>query len=160
VDFLLSKEQKIIQKAAREFARGELAPMGRELDLNETYPEEIVKKARDLGLIGLFVPEKFGGPGLGYLEQAIVLEELWKVDPGISQQLCSLTFGAEEFLLFGTDEQGNRFLRPIFEGDGVMGFAITEPDAGSDTLSATTTAVKEGSEWILNGSKVMIGNGT
>ncbi|MFN2437103.1 MAG: acyl-CoA dehydrogenase family protein, partial [Desulfotignum sp.] len=65
MDFLLSKEQKIIQKAAREFARGELAPMGRELDLNETYPDEIVKKARELGLIGLFVPEKFGGPGLG-----------------------------------------------------------------------------------------------
>ncbi|MCA1793536.1 MAG: acyl-CoA dehydrogenase family protein, partial [Desulfobacteraceae bacterium] len=160
MDFLLSKEQKSIQKAAREFARGELAPVGRELDLTETYPDEIVKKAKELGLIGLFVPEKFGGPGLGYLEQAIVLEELWKVDPGISQQLCSLTFGAEEFLLFGTDEQGKRFLDPIFNGEGVMGFAITEPDAGSDTLAAATTAVKEGNEWVLNGSKVMIGNGT
>jgi alkylation response protein AidB-like acyl-CoA dehydrogenase len=150
MDFLLSKEQKYIQKAAREFARGEMAGVGRELDLNETYPEDIVKKARELDLIGLFIPEKFGGPGLGYLEQAIVLEELWKIDPGISQQLCSLTFGAEEFILFGTDEQGKKFLEPIFTGDAVMGFAITEPDAGSDTLSASTLAVKEGNEWVIN----------
>ena len=67
MDFLLSKEQKSIQKAAREFAKGELAPVGRELDLHETYPADIVKKARELGLIGLFVPEKFGGPFLWYL---------------------------------------------------------------------------------------------
>ncbi|MBT6337771.1 MAG: acyl-CoA dehydrogenase [Desulfobacula sp.] len=160
MDFLLTKEQKYIQKAAREFAMGEMAPVGREFDLNETYPAAIVKKARELDLIGLFIPEKFGGPGLGYLEQAMVMEEFWKVDPGISQQLCSLTFGAEEFLLFGTDEQGKKFLEPIFTGDAVMGFAITEPDAGSDTLAAATTAVKEGNEWVLNGSKVMIGNGT
>ena len=160
MDFLLTKEQKYIQKAAREFAIGEMAPVGREFDLNETYPAAIVKKARELDLIGLFIPEKFGGPGLGYLEQAMVMEEFWKVDPGISQQLCSLTFGAEEFLLFGTDEQGKKFLEPIFTGDAVMGFAITEPDAGSDTLAASTTAVKEGNEWVLNGSKVMIGNGT
>ena len=160
MDFLLTKEQKFIQKAAREFARGEMAPVGREFDLNETYPEDIVKKARELDLIGLFIPEKFGGPGLGFLEQALVLEEFWKVDPGISQQLCSITFGAEEFILFGTDEQGKKFLEPIFTGNAVMGFAITEPDAGSDTLSASTTAVKEGNEWVINGSKVMIGNGT
>ncbi len=160
MDFLLTKEQQFIQKAAREFALGEMAAVGREFDLNETYPEEIVKKARGLDLIGLFIPEKFGGPGLGYLEQAMVMEEFWKVDPGISQQLCSLTFGAEEFILFGTDEQGKKWLEPIFTGDAVMGFAITEPDAGSDTLSASTTAVKDGNEWVINGSKVMIGNGT
>ena len=160
MDFLLTKEQKYIQKAAREFAIGEMAPVGREFDLNETYPAAIVEKARELDLIGLFIPEKFGGPGLGYLEQAMVMEEFWKVDPGISQQLCSLTFGAEEFLLFGTENQGKKFLEPIFTGNAVMGFAITEPDAGSDTLAAATTAVKEGNEWVLNGSKVMIGNGT
>jgi alkylation response protein AidB-like acyl-CoA dehydrogenase len=160
MDFLLTKEQQYIQKAAREFALGEMAPVGREFDLNETYPEEIVKKARELDLIGLFIPEKFGGPGLGFFEQALVLEEFWKVDPGISQQLCSISFGAEEFILFGSDEQGKKFLEPIFTGNAVMGFAITEPDAGSDTLSASTTAVKDGDEWVINGSKVMIGNGT
>jgi alkylation response protein AidB-like acyl-CoA dehydrogenase len=160
MDFDLSKEQQIIQKAAREFARGEFTDVARDLDINEEYPTEIVKKAKELDLIGLFIPEEYGGPGLGFLEQAMVLEEFWKIDPGIGQQLSSISFGAEELILFGTEEQKKKWLPPLFEGDAVMGFAITEPDAGSDTASATTTAVKEGDEWVINGSKVMIGNGT
>jgi alkylation response protein AidB-like acyl-CoA dehydrogenase len=91
---------------------------------------------------------------------AMVLEEFWKVDPGIAQELCSITFGAEELLLFGTEEQKKKWLPPLFSGDAIMGFAITEPDAGSDTAAATTTAVLEGDEYVINGSKVMIGNGT
>src|SRR5210317_972126 len=160
MDFDLSKEQKIIQKAAREFAKGEFTDVARDLDISETYPEKIVKKARELDLIGLFIPETYGGPGLGYLEQAMVLEEFWKVDPGIGQQLSSISFGAEELLLFGTEEQKKKWLPPLFEGDAVMGFAITEPDAGSDTASAATTAVRDGDNYVINGSKVMIGNGT
>jgi alkylation response protein AidB-like acyl-CoA dehydrogenase len=160
MDFNLTKEQQIIQKAAREFAKGEFTSVARELDINEEYPTEIVKKARELDLMGLFIPEEYGGPGLGYLEQAMVLEEFWKVDPGIGQQLSSVTFGAEELILFGTEAQKKKWLPPLFEGDAVMGFAITEPDAGSDTAAATTTAVKEGGDYIINGSKVMIGNGT
>jgi alkylation response protein AidB-like acyl-CoA dehydrogenase len=81
------------------------------------------------------------------------------VDPGLGQQLCSVSFGAEEFLLFGTEEQKQKFLAPVAEGKAIMGFAITEPDAGSDTLSASTIAVLEGDEYRINGSKVMIGNG-
>ena len=160
MNYDLSKEHKDIQKAAREFARGEFTDVAREFDLNETYPEKIVEKAKELGLVGLFVPYEYGGPGFGYLEQAMVLEEFWKVDPGIGQQLSSVSFGAEEFLLFGTEEQKKKWLTPLFEGDGIMGFAITEPDAGSDTASASTTAVKDGDDYIINGSKVMIGNGT
>jgi alkylation response protein AidB-like acyl-CoA dehydrogenase len=160
MDFNLTKEQQIIQKAAREFAKGEFTAVARELDINEAYPTEIVKKARELDLMGLFIPEEYGGPGVGYLEQAMVLEEFWKVDPGIGQQLSSVTFGAEELILFGTEAQKKKWLPPLFEGDAVMGFAITEPDAGSDTAAATTTAVKEGDEYVINGSKVMIGNGT
>jgi len=106
------------------------------------------------------VPEKYGGPGFGFLEHALVLEEFWRVDPGIGQQLCSVTFGAEELLLYGTEEQKNKYLPPIFEAEGIMGFAITEPDAGSDTASATTTAARDGGGYVINGSKVMIGNGT
>ena len=160
MDFNLTKEQQIIQKAAREFAKGEFTAVARELDINEAYPTEIVKKARELDLMGLFIPEEYGGPGLGYLEQAMVLEEFWKVDPGIGQQLSSVTFGAEELILFGTEEQKKKWLPPLFEGDAVMGFAITEPDAGSDTAAATTTASKDGDDYVINGSKVMIGNGT
>jgi alkylation response protein AidB-like acyl-CoA dehydrogenase len=160
MNFELSKEHKDIQKAAREFALGEFRDVAREYDLNETFPAKIVKKARELDLIGLFIPEAYGGPGFGYFEQALVLEEFWKVDPGIAQELCSLSFGAEELLLFGTEEQKKKWLPPLFSGDAIMGFAITEPDAGSDTASAATTAVLEGDEYVLNGSKVMIGNGT
>ncbi len=160
MDFDLTKEQKDIQKAAREFALGEFRDVAREFDLNETFPEKIVKKARELDLIGLFIPEEYGGPGLGFLDWAMVLEEFWKVDPGIAQELCSITFGAEELLLFGTEEQKKKWLPPLFSGDAIMGFAITEPDAGSDTAAATTTAVLEGDEYVINGSKVMIGNGT
>jgi alkylation response protein AidB-like acyl-CoA dehydrogenase len=160
MDFDLTKEQKDIQKAAREFALGEFRDVAREFDLNETFPEKIIKKARELDLIGLFIPEEYGGPGLGYLDWAMVLEEFWKVDPGIAQELCSITFGAEELLLFGTEEQKKKWLPPLFSGNAIMGFAITEPDAGSDTAAATTTAVLEGDEYVINGSKVMIGNGT
>jgi alkylation response protein AidB-like acyl-CoA dehydrogenase len=160
MDFTLSNEHKFIQKAAREFAVGEFKDVAREYDLNETFPKEILDKARKLDLIGLFVPEAYGGPGLGFLEHALVLEEFWKVDPGIGQQLCSVSFGAEELLLFGTEEQKKKFLPPLFNGDGIMGFAITEPDAGSDTASVATTAVRDGDEYVINGSKVMIGNGT
>ena len=160
MNFNLTKEHKDIQKAAREFALGEFRDVAREYDLNETFPEKIIKKARELDLIGLFIPEEYGGPGFGFLEMAMVLEEFWKVDPGIAQELCSITFGAEELLLFGTEEQKKKWLPPLFSGDAIMGFAITEPDAGSDTAAATTTAVLEGNEYVINGSKVMIGNGT
>lgn len=160
MNFDLTNEQRDIKKAAREFAVGEFTDVARDYDLNETFPIEIIDKARKLGFIGLFIPEKYGGPGFGFLEQALVLEEFWRVDPGISQQLCSVTFGAEEFLLYGTEEQKMKYLPPLFEGDSIMGFAITEPDAGSDTAAAITRAVKEGNEYVINGNKVMIGNGT
>jgi alkylation response protein AidB-like acyl-CoA dehydrogenase len=160
MDFTLSKERLDIQKAAREFARGEFTDVARDFDLNETFPAKIIDKARKLDLIGLFIPEEYGGPGLGYLEHALVLEEFWKIDPGIGQQLCSITFGAEELLLFSTEEQKKKYLPPLFSGDGIMGFAITEPEAGSDTAAVATTAIKDGDDYIINGSKVMIGNGT
>jgi acyl-CoA dehydrogenase len=159
MDFELSKEQRDIRQAAREFALGELKDLAAECDQNETYPPQLIKKAGELGFLGVFIDEAYGGAGLGFLEHAIILEEFWKVDPGLGQQLCSVSFGAEEFLLFGTEDQKHQYLTPVAEGNAVMGFAITEPDAGSDTLSASTTALLEGDEYRINGSKVMIGNG-
>ncbi|MDM8540439.1 acyl-CoA dehydrogenase family protein [Desulfococcaceae bacterium HSG9] len=160
MDFLLSKMQTDIKRAAREFAVGEFTNVAREYDLNETFPRKILNKARQLDLVGLFIPEKYGGPDFGYLEQALVMEEFWKVDPGIGQQLCSVSFGAEEFLLYGSEEQCKKYLPPIFNGKAIMGFAITEPDAGSDTAAASATAVRDGDDYVINGNKVMIGNGT
>jgi len=160
MDFDLTREQKDIQRAARDFAAKEFKDVARDYDLAETFPREILNKARELGFLGLFVPEEYGGPGFGFLEHALVLEEFWRVDPGIGQQLCSVTFGAEELLLYGTESQKKRYLPPLFDAQGIMGFAITEPDAGSDTASASTTAAMDGDDYVINGSKVMIGNGT
>ncbi len=160
MDVELSKEQQDIRQAAKEFALGELKDIAAECDQNETYPPELIKKAGELGFLGVFIDEAYGGAGFGFMEHAIILEEFWRVDPGLGQQLCSVSFGAEELLLFGTEDQKRKYLTPIAEGNAIMGFAITEPDAGSDTLSASTSALLEKEEYRINGSKVMIGNGS
>ena len=160
MDFELTTEQKDIQKAAREFAEGEFKDIARECDLTEEFPLSLLKKAAELGFIGVFIEEAYNGPGLGFFEHALILEEFWKVDPGLGQELCSVTFGAEEFLLFGTEDQKKRYLPSLTQGNVILGFAITEPDAGSDTAAASTTAAMDGNGYIINGSKVMIGNGS
>jgi alkylation response protein AidB-like acyl-CoA dehydrogenase len=160
MDFELSKAQRDIQKAAREFAEGEFREIARDCDLHESFPRPLLEKAGELGFLGVFIDEAYGGAGLGFLEHALILEEFWRVDPGLAQELCSVTFGAEEFLLFGTDAQKKKYLPPLADGRAVMGFAITEPDAGSDTAAAVTTAVVDGDGYLINGSKVMIGNGS
>ena len=110
MDFGLSSEQRDIRQAAREFALGELKDIAGDCDRNETFPVELIRKAGELGFLGVFIHEAYGGAGLGFLEHAIILEELWRVDPGLGQQLCSVSFGAEEFLLFGTENQKQTFL--------------------------------------------------
>lgn len=160
MDFQLSDEQIDIRKAARDFAEGEFSDIARECDIREEFPLSLLKKACELGFVGVFIDEEYGGAGLGFLDHAIIMEEFWRVDPGLGQELCSVTFGAEEILLFGSEEQKRNFLPPLTTGDSIMGFAITEPDAGSDTASATTTAKIGGPLYVINGSKVMIGNGT
>jgi len=160
MDFELSREQRDIRKAAQEFAEGEFRDIARECDLEETFPRSLLEKAGELGFLGVFIDEAYGGAGLGFLEHALILEEFWRVDPGLGQELCSVTFGAEEFLLFGTEEQKRKYLPPLTRGEAIMGFSITEPEAGSDTSSASTLAVRDGDDWLVNGSKVMIGNGS
>lgn len=160
MDFELTNRQKQIRVAAREFAEGEFLEIGQICDTKEDFPREIVKKAAKLGFIGPFIKKEYGGLGLGFLEHAIILEEFWRVDPGIGQVLCSVTIGAEELLFFGTEEQKKKFLPPLVKGDWIMGISITEPEAGSDTASASTTARRDGNEYVINGNKVMITNGT
>ncbi len=160
MDFELSDRQKRIRMAARDFADGEFKNIARDCDVKEECPRELIKKAADLGFIGAFIKKEYGGLGLGFLDHAIILEEFWRIDPGLGQELCSVTFGAEELLLFGSEEQKKKYLPPLTKGDWIMGFSITEPEAGSDTSSVMTTAEKHGNEYVINGNKVMIGNGT
>jgi alkylation response protein AidB-like acyl-CoA dehydrogenase len=160
MDFELTNRQKHIRLAAREFAEGELAGIGQECDTKETFPKELITKAAQLGFIGSYIKKEYGGLGLGFLEHAIIMEEFWRVDPGLGQVLSSLTFGAEEIQLFGSEDQKKKYLPPLVKGEKIIGFAITEPEAGSDTASATTSADRMGDEYVINGNKVMITNGT
>jgi len=160
MDFEMTNRQKQIRLAAREFAEGELAGIGQECEIKEDFPRDLIRKAAQLGFIGVFIKKENGGLGLGFLEHATILEEFWRVDPGLGQVFSSLTFGAEELQFFGSEEQKKKYLPPLVKGDWIMGFSITEPEAGSDTASAVTTAKKKGEEYVINGNKVMITNGT
>lgn len=160
MDFEMTNRQKQIRLAAKEFAEGEIAPVAQECEIKEDFPRDLIKKAAQLGFIGVFIKKENGGLGLGFLEHATILEEFWRVDPGLGQVFSSLTFGAEELQFFGSEEQKKKYLPPLVKGDWIMGFSITEPEAGSDTASAVTTAKKEGEEYVINGNKVMITNGT
>jgi len=160
MDFTLSKEQRDIQKAAREFAVGEFLPeKAQEFDRNETFDLSIWRKACELGFVGVFIDEKYGGAGLGFLEHCLITEEFWAVDAGMGNAVITATFGSELLKLFGTEEQKQKYLPPLVQGEAIMGCAITEPDAGSDVTGAITSAVKDKDEWVINGSKMFITNG-
>jgi alkylation response protein AidB-like acyl-CoA dehydrogenase len=159
MDFSLNKEQQDIIKAAREFAEGEFSDMAGEFDRNETFDQKIWKKACELGFVGVFIPEEYGGLGYGFLEHCLITEEFWAVDPGIGQAILSTTFGSELLVLFGSEAQKRQVLPRLLTGEAILATAITEPDAGSDVSSATTTAVREKGEWIVNGAKMFITNG-
>ncbi len=161
MDFTLSKEQRDIQKAAREFAVGEFLPeKAREFDRNETFDLSIWRKACELGFVGVFIDEKYEGAGLGFFEHCLITEEFWAVDAGMGNAVITATFGSELLNLFGTEEQKQKYLPPLVRGEAIMGCAITEPDAGSDVTGAITSAVKDKDEWVINGSKMFITNGT
>jgi len=160
MDYELTNRQKQIRLAAREFAEGELVPIGKECETKGEFPRDLIKKAAQLGFIGCFIKKEYGGLGLGIMEHAIILEEFWRAEPGLAQVLAQPAFGSDILLLYGTEEQKKKYLPPIAKGDWVMGLSITEPEAGSDAASVTTTAVRVGEEYVINGNKVMISNGT
>ncbi len=158
--FNLTKEQIDIQKAAREFAEGELRPVARDLDAREAFDDRLWKKAAQLGFLAVFVDEKYGGLGLGYLEQCLIVEEFARVDLGIAHALESTFFGTQLIQSAGNEKQKEKYLPPICRGEMRMGVAITEPDAGSDVTSVTTEATKDGGSYVINGNKIFITNAT
>jgi acyl-CoA dehydrogenase len=160
MDFNLTDEQKDIIKAAREFAEKEFPEVAQECDRKEEFPRHLWKKACELGFVGVFIPEAYGGAGLGFSEHCLICEEFWRVDPGIGMSILAATFGSEMILLFGTEEQKKVRLPPLVRGDTITGAAITEPDAGCDVSSVSTTASLEGNEFVIHGNKMFISNGT
>lgn len=159
MDFQLSDIQKDIKRAAREFAEGEFTNVAQECDREEKMDRRIMEKARELGFIGVYIDETYGGMGLGFLETALVMEEFWRVDPGLGSLLMCQSFGSEMILLFGTEDQKERYLTSVTRGNKIGAVAVTEPDAGSDVLSVSTRAVKQNGGYLINGSKMFISNG-
>lgn len=158
--FDLTSEQMDVRRAAREFAEKEFADVARELDNAEEFDDRLWKKAAELGFLGMFIDEEYGGAGMGHLEQCIVIEEFARVDTGIAQCMVASYFGTQLVKLFGTEEQKRKYLPPICGGEWRCGMASTEPDAGSDVVSITTTAVKDGNDYVISGNKMFITNGT
>lgn len=160
MDFELTSEQKLIKKTARSFAEEVIRPAAQAHDESCQYPLDIIAEANKLDLIAPGIPAEYGGGGLDFLTAMLVIEELFRGDPGIAQSITARGFGLDIILRFGTEEQKQKYVVPVAKGDWVCGSAITEPDAGSDVASMQTRAVKEGDEYVINGSKMFITNGS
>jgi alkylation response protein AidB-like acyl-CoA dehydrogenase len=160
MDFELSKAQKQIQKAARDFAKGEFdKELALELDRKHEFPWKIWKKACELGFVGIHFPEEYSGQGLGVLENILIADEFCSRDSTIGSALILSGFASECLLRFASDELKAKFLPKVAEGQMLSAGAFTEPGHGSDITAMDTTAVKEGQEWVINGTKTFITNG-
>ncbi len=160
MNFELTEEQRMIQDMAYRFAVKEMAPIAKEYDRQEKYAREVWEKACQAGLVGALIPEEYGGPGYGFLELALISEQLSRIDLGMCLCVVAATFGSEHIILFGSEEQKKRYLPPLVNGEMICSGAFTEPDAGTDVASIRTRAVKDGSDYIINGNKIFITNGT
>ena len=161
MDFKLSTEQNSIQKAAREFATGEFdKEIALELERTHTFPSKIWKKACELGFMGIHFPEKYGGQEYGIFENVLVVEEFCRQDSGIGVAISLADFASEIILRCGNDKQKEKYLIPITEGKAISSGGFTEPDHGSDITLMNTTATKQGDEYVINGVKTFISNGT
>lgn len=159
LNFELSEELKDVKKSVREFAREEIEPVGREFDRSGEFPHEIHRKACDLGYVGVSIPEKYGGAGLGSLANVVIGEELCRADSGIGYCIQCADLAVYMVLMYGTEEQKEKYVSQIPKG-GICALGITEPDAGSDVAGIKTRAVKEGDEWVINGNKMYTTNAT
>ncbi|MGB7844357.1 MAG: acyl-CoA dehydrogenase [Candidatus Acidiferrum sp.] len=161
MDFSFTDEQKQLRKSVREFAEAEIGPHVMEWDEASHFPTEILPKLAEMGLMGVIFPEEYGGAGLGYIEYATVIEELARVDGSVGlfvaahNSLCS-----NHIFKFGSEEQKKKYLVPLAKGKKLGAWSLTEPEAGSDAGGTRTTAVRNGNDWVLNGSKTFTTNGT
>jgi alkylation response protein AidB-like acyl-CoA dehydrogenase len=159
MDFELSDEQKDVQKAAREFAQGEFDPdLALELDQKGKFPESIWKKAAQLGFIGIHYPEEFGGQGLGFFENLLVIEAFCRVDSGIGSALSSVDLGSEVILKFGSHEQKNQFLTPLTKGERRLGIAFAESEDSRDLTTISTIAERRMDGYSIHGKKSFVLN--
>jgi alkylation response protein AidB-like acyl-CoA dehydrogenase len=160
MDFELPEELQQLQKEVRRFGEDEMIPVATEHDEEESIPYDLIEKGAEMGLTGAQIPVEYGGAGYDAVEVAVLVEELYAVDPGTAAAILSTAFGSEAIAAFGTEEQKEEYLPPLTTGDAIMGSAISEPHAGSDVASISTSAEKDGGEWVINGNKMWITNGS
>ncbi|HAJ27267.1 MAG TPA: acyl-CoA dehydrogenase [Syntrophus sp. (in: bacteria)] len=160
MDFELTEELKMLKDMAYKFALAEFTPLSKEADEHEKYTPEIRKKAAENGLVAAWIPEEYGGAGAGILGNAIITEELSKIDMGIGLNVVAACFGCESIFQYGSEEMKQKYLPPVCRGEWVSAGAFTEPNAGTDVSGYKTRAVKDGSDYIVNGNKMFITNGT
>ncbi len=159
MDFEFTSEQNHLRKAVRDFAEAEIGPHVLEWDENQTFPLDVIKKAGEMGLLGAIFPEELGGAGFGYIEYAIIIEELARVDPSVAlivaahNSLCT-----NHIYLAGNEEQRRRYVPKLASGEWIGCWSLTEPEAGSDAAGTRSTAVLSDGEWVLNGGKTFTTN--
>jgi len=160
VDFTLTDEQKDIRELAHDFATKEIRPVAWDYDREATWPQEIVEKAWEVGLMNSHIPEEYGGPGLDYMTGCLIEEEFGWGCSGIGTSLMANGLATAPVVIGGSDETKREFLTPLTEEPKLASFCLTEPDAGSDVSGMKTTAVKRGDKYVLNGTKCFITNGS
>lgn len=159
MNFDLTTEQEMIRKEVRKFAEKQIDTLALELDEKEEFSSELTKKMGEIGLFGMFVSEKYEGQGLDYLSYIIAVEEIARVDGSQAATIAAgNSLGIGPLYYFGNEQQKKKYLPKLCSGEGLWGFGLTEPTAGSDAGGSKTTAVLDGDEWILNGSKIFITN--
>jgi alkylation response protein AidB-like acyl-CoA dehydrogenase len=160
LEFSLTDEQQHLRRTVREFAEAEILPHVMEWDEVSKFPSEIIPKLAEMGFLGVIFPEKYGGAGMGYVEYAIIIEELSRVDGSIGiivaahNSLCT-----NHIYKFGTEEQKKKYVTPLAQGKKLGCWSLTEPEAGSDAGGTRTTAVRKDGGWLINGSKTFTTNG-
>src|SRR2546423_7295435 len=159
MDLALSPEQQEVRTLAREFAEREVKPRAEAIDHTAEFPRDLVQKAADLGLLGILVPEEYGGAGLDHVSFAIFVEEVARFCASTSVILdVHTSVGTEPIVLFGNEDQRRRWLVDLAQGKKLAAFALTEPEAGSDAANLTTQATPRAGGYLLNGTKIFITN--
>src|ERR1700722_12725611 len=156
----LNEEQELLQRTGREFATAEVQPCARSIDETGEFPRATFRKAAELGLTGVAIPERFGGAGFDHTGYAVAIEEISRVcaSTGVILSVQNSLY-ADPVLRFGTDEQKEKFLVPFARGERIGCYALTEPQAGSNAAALTTKAVRKGDIYVINGTKAWITNG-
>lgn len=159
--FQLSDDQLAVRKMVREFAESEIAPHVMKWDESQEFPREVIARLGDLGMLGVIVPEAYGGAGLSYIDYIGVIEELSRVDGSVGISIAAHnSLCTNHIFMFGTEEQRRRWVTPLAQGKAIGAWGLTEAGAGSDSKGTKTTAVLDGGEWVLNGSKNFITHGS